>query len=119
MTLQELDQLKHEILSERFTGQDEKCYRVTVGMGTCGIKAGAARILEELKNTAAANDGIMVAPAGCLGLCSFEPIIEIRSAGGQVYTYGSMTPEKVRKIAAEHILGGRPVEEWIIATREV
>ncbi len=118
MTLQELEQLKQRILSERCMDQERKSPRVTVGMGTCGVKAGAGRVLKELEREIGKAGDVVLTHVGCIGLCSFEPIVEIADRSGPVTTYCHMTPEKVRKVVEEHLVGGKPVKEWILGVRE-
>lgn len=114
MTLQELEQLKQRVLSEQCMDGDRKSPRVTVGMGTCGIKAGAGLVLRELQNELRLFKNIVVTGVGCKGPCSYEPIVEVAMPGHPPSTYCRMTPEKARIVAAEHVLGGKPVEEWLL-----
>lgn len=117
MTLQELEQIKLRILTEHGIGESEAKPRVTVGMGSCGIKAGAAGVLEVLKQEAEEAGEAFVTHVGCLGLCSYEPIVEVDIPGQPVATYFHMTPEKARKMAERHLRGGKPIEEWVLAFR--
>ncbi|HWI54126.1 MAG TPA: (2Fe-2S) ferredoxin domain-containing protein [Desulfobacteria bacterium] len=117
MNLQELEQIKDRIISKKAMQQDRKSPRITVGMGTCGIKAGARRVLDELDSNLGKDENVIVTHVGCIGLCSYEPVVEVSMPGQSVVTYGGMTPERVREVIKEHILGGRPVEKWIVSTR--
>ncbi len=114
MTLQELEQLKQRTLSERGLHQEKKIPRVTVGMGTCGLKAGAARVLEELRTGLEKPGQAVVAHVGCIGLCSYEPVVEVAMPGEPAVMYGHMTPEKAKKVVKEHILGGKPVHDLLL-----
>lgn len=116
MTLQELEQIKQRVLSERSMGQDKSTHRVTVGMGTCGIKAGAGSVLEEMRRALAGAENVILTHVGCLGLCSYEPLVEVADPDGRITTYCHMTPGKARKVIAEHLIGGRPVKEWALAS---
>jgi NADP-reducing hydrogenase subunit HndB len=93
--------------------------RVRVGMATCGMTAGAKPVLEEFKKQIAAKnvdaEAIMV---GCLGMCKLEPIVEIVKPDGEVVTYIEMTVDKVAKIVDEHLIGGKPVDDYVIGTVE-
>lgn len=114
MTLQELEQLKQCTLSAQSMDRNRQLPRVTVGMGTCGIKAGAVRVLERLKQELAAVPEVFLTHVGCNGLCSSEPVIEVALPGEPAVIYGNMTPEKAARVAREHIVGGQPVKEWVL-----
>lgn len=116
MTLQELEQIKVRVLSER--AMNKKSPRITVGMGTCGIKAGAQIVMDELHSLLGENDGVIVTHVGCIGLCSYEPVIEVAMPGQPVVTYGNMTPSKTREVIKAHIKNGHPVSKWVVSSRE-
>lgn len=117
MNLQELEQIKNRIISEKAMEQDRKLPRIAVGMGTCGIKAGAGKILDEIEAVLGADSSVVVTYVGCIGLCSHEPVVEVAMPGQPVVTYGRMTPDKVNVVVREHILGGQPVPKWVVSTR--
>ena len=91
--------------------------RVVVGMATCGIAAGARPVLNTLVEEVA-NEGltgkVTVSQTGCIGLCQYEPIVEVFEAGKDKVTYVKMTPEKAKEIVEKHIKGGKIVEEYTI-----
>ena len=91
--------------------------RVVVGMATCGIAAGARPVLntlvEEVANVGLTGK-VTVSQTGCIGLCQYEPIVEVFEAGKDKVTYVKMTPEKAKEIVEEHIKGGKIVEEYTI-----
>jgi len=88
---------------------------ITVGMGTCGIAAGAREvmhaILDELQKR---NIDAHVTTVGCIGICSREPLVDIQQGDEARVTYGNVTREMVPRIIEEHIVNNRPVEEWIV-----
>lgn len=88
---------------------------IIVGMGTCGIAAGARdtmhAILEELhKRDIEAN----VTTVGCIGMCAREPLVDIEQAGKPRVTYGNVTPDMVSRLIEEHLVKGHVVEEWVV-----
>ena len=95
--------------------------RVVVGMATCGIAAGARPVLNAFTEEIARRElsGVLVTQTGCIGLCQYEPIVEVTTPGADKVTYVQMTPEKVSRVVAEHLIGGKPVVEYTIgaATR--
>ncbi len=91
--------------------------RIVVGMATCGIAAGARPVLSafvEGVNQAGLSDSVTVSQTGCIGICQYEPVVEIFEAGKEKVTYVKMTPDKVSRVIEEHIKGGQVVEEYTI-----
>ena len=90
--------------------------RIVVGMATCGIAAGASPVMlgfiEELKKRGIEN--VTVAQTGCVGMCRLEPMVEVYVKGQEKVTYVHMTPEKVARVVNDHIVNGRPVDEYTI-----
>ncbi len=91
--------------------------RVVVGMATCGIAAGARPVLNafvEGVNKEGLSDKVTVTQTGCIGICQYEPVVEIFEDGKEKTTYVKLTAEKVERIVKEHLLGGKIVEEYTI-----
>ena len=90
--------------------------RIVVGMATCGIAAGARPVMlafiEELKRRGIEN--VTVAQTGCVGMCRLEPMVEVYVKGQEKVTYVHMTPDKVARVVGEHIVNGRPADEYTI-----
>ncbi len=91
--------------------------RVFVGMGTCGIAAGAREVWQELA-TQVKTHGIDadLVRTGCIGMCEKEALLDIELPGIARITYGEVTAERTRKIVEQHLIGGKPVEEWVVGT---
>jgi NADP-reducing hydrogenase subunit HndB len=91
--------------------------KITVHMGTCGIAAGARNImntlLEEMEKREITD--IILTSSGCAGLCSKEPMVTIELKDETPVKYGDLTPDKIRKILEDHVLGGKIVEEFALA----
>ena len=90
--------------------------RIVVGMATCGIAAGARPVMlgfiEELKRRGI--DNVTVAQTGCVGMCRLEPMVDVYVKGQEKVTYVHMTPDKVARVVGDHIVNGRPVDEYTI-----
>ena len=90
------------------------CTRIVVGMATCGIAAGARPVLK------AFSDGIQekgikdVIQEGCIGLCQYEPVVEVITPGKEKVTYVNMTSEKAVEVIEQHIIGGNVVTKYTI-----
>lgn len=91
--------------------------RVVVGMATCGIAAGARPILNAFVDGVAKEgltDRVTVSQTGCIGICQYEPVVEVFESGKEKVTYVKLTAEKVEKIIKEHLVGGNVVSEYTI-----
>ena len=119
-SLEELAKIREEALKRVDIRHDEQGVRIVVGMATCGISAGARPVMmalvEEVK-TRNLKD-VSVSQTGCIGVCRLEPIIEIYRLGEEKVTYVEMTPEKAKKVIAEHIVNGKIVDEYTIGEAE-
>ena len=116
-SLEELAALRERMKSSVAMRQDNSnTTRVVVGMATCGIAAGARPVLTafvEEVNRRGLQD-VTVTQAGCIGMCKLEPIVEVFQPGKEKVTYVKMTPEKVARIVAEHLVNGSPVTEYTV-----
>ena len=96
--------------------------RVVVGMATCGISAGARPVLntfvEEVTN-AGLNDKVMVTQTGCIGICQYEPVVEIYEDGKDKVTYVKMTADKAKEVIEAHLKGGAPVAKYTIGNSQI
>ena len=91
--------------------------RIVVGMATCGISAGARPVLAafvEGINDAGLSDKVMVTQTGCIGICQYEPVVEVFENGKDKVTYVKMTPEKAKEVIEKHIKGGKVIEDYTI-----
>ena len=94
--------------------------RIVVGMATCGIAAGARPVMlgfmDEISKRGL--NHVTVSQTGCIGMCRLEPMVDVYMPGKEKVTYVHMTPEKVGRVVAEHIVNGRVVEEYTIGATE-
>lgn len=105
------DKMQSKVALREGTGEK----RVVVGMATCGIAAGARPVLAafvEQVNEQGLAGSITVTQTGCIGLCQYEPIVEVYEAGKDKVTYVKMTADKVARVVEEHLKGGKPVAEY-------
>jgi NADP-reducing hydrogenase subunit HndB len=90
--------------------------RVVVGMATCGIAAGARPVLSAFVEEVAKEklDEVTVGQTGCIGICQYEPVVEVFEKDKSKTTYVKMTPEKAIKVVHQHLMNGEPVQEFTI-----
>ena len=95
--------------------------RVVVGMATCGIAAGARPVLtaftEEVSKRNLQN--VTIAQTGCIGICQYEPVVEVYEPGKEKVTYVKMTPEKAVKVVNDHLVNGNVVTEYTIGAKTI
>ncbi|MCL2077044.1 MAG: (2Fe-2S) ferredoxin domain-containing protein [Oscillospiraceae bacterium] len=114
-------------IKEKMQGQvgirnhDETETRVVVGMATCGIAAGARPILQTMSALVQEKNiqGVNVTQTGCIGLCQYEPIVEVYRPGEEKVTYINMTEQKAREVVEKHLVRGTPVAEYTVGGSEL
>ena len=107
------DKMQNKVALREGTGEK----RVVVGMATCGIAAGARPVLgafvEQINEQGLAGT-ITVTQTGCIGICQYEPVVEVYEPGKEKVTYVKMTPEKMVQVVANHLVNGNVVAEYTI-----
>ena len=95
--------------------------RVLVGMATCGIAAGAKPVLIAFVEEVAKRDlkGVMVTQTGCIGICQYEPVVEVVTPGQEKVTYVKMTAEKALRVVNDHLVNGNVVTEYTIGANAI
>ena len=108
------EKMKDKVILREGTGE----IRVVVGMATCGIASGARPVLNtfvEKVSEAGLGEKVTVSQTGCIGVCQYEPVVEIFEAGKDKVTYVKMTPEKAAEVVEKHLKGGQIVDEYTIS----
>ena len=117
-SLAELQAIRDKMKNKVVIREGSSNVRVVVGMATCGIAAGARPVLNAFVEAVNESDlaaTVSVSQTGCIGICQFEPVVEIYEAGKEKTTYVKMTPEKAKTVVEKHLKGGNVVEEFTIA----
>ena len=118
-TLAELQAIRDKA-REKMTVRDnnEEATRVVVGMATCGIAAGARPVLNAFGDEVATRhlNNVTVTQTGCIGMCQLEPIVEVFVPGKEKVTYAKVSPEKVARIVADHLVNGNVVAEYTVGS---
>lgn len=119
-SLEDLKRVREEALQKRKIQTESGKTRVIVGMGTCGIAAGARDTMKAILETIEKDNlqDITVTQTGCIGLCEKEPIVQVVIGDQPKVTYGKVSPEVARNIMKEHVVGGSPVKNHIIPLQE-
>jgi NADP-reducing hydrogenase subunit HndB len=114
MTLDDLKRVREEAQGTLKTRMDTGT-TIIVGMGTCGIAAGARDTMHAILDELAARQiDAHVTTVGCIGQCVKEPLVDIEQAGQPRITYANVKPDMVPRLIEEHLIQGQPVQEWVI-----
>ncbi|MBA7656101.1 hypothetical protein ES703_64014 [subsurface metagenome] len=117
LSIKDLDKISQRVRKTTLLREGAGRAKIIVHMGTCGIAAGARKIMNALldefekKNI----DDVILTSSGCAGLCSREPMATVELKGEAPVKYVDLTPEKILKILSEHVIGGKIVQEYALA----
>lgn len=115
-SIEDLKRLKEEALRKQELKSASGQKQIIVGMGTCGIAAGARdtmkAILEKIEKDNLS--GIVVTQTGCIGVCEMEPIVQVQIGDSPKVTYGKVTNDIAARIIDEHVLAGQIVKDHIV-----
>jgi len=120
-SLEELAKIREQTKAKMALREKEGAIRVVVGMATCGIAAGARPVLStfvEEVNKEHLEDKVSVEQTGCIGICQYEPVVEIFE-GDTKTTYVKMNADKAKRVVAEHLMKGNVVTEYTIGASSV
>ena len=120
-SLAELQAIKNRMKDKVVLRDGMEGARVVVGMATCGIAAGARPVLNtfvEGVNKEGLEGKVTVTQTGCIGICQYEPVVEIFD-GDEKTTYVKMTADKAKRVVAEHLVKGNVVTEYTIGAAKV
>lgn len=117
-TIEELMAIRENAKKKMTVREDtgDEATRIVVGMATCGIAAGARPVLNAFVDEIAKRElkGVTVSQTGCIGMCQYEPIVEVLEPGKEKVTYVKMTAEKAVKVVNDHIVNGNPIVDFIV-----
>jgi NADP-reducing hydrogenase subunit HndB len=113
----DLDKISQRVRKTTLLREGAGKAKIVVHMGTCGIAAGAREIMNTLLDEFAKQniDDVILTSSGCAGLCSREPMATVELKDEAPVKYVDLTAEKIRKILAEHVMGGKVVSEYALA----
>ena len=115
-SLDDLKKIREAALEKRKLSETSGSIQVIVGMGTCGIAAGARETMKSVLDYIEANnlENVVVTQTGCIGLCEQEPIMQVVLSGEEKITYGKVDVTVAKKIMAEHVVKGNLVKDHVI-----
>ena len=120
-SLAELAAIREKMQSKVVIREGEGNVRVVVGMATCGIAAGARPVLAAFVEGVNANgltDKVSITQTGCIGICQYEPVVEVFEEGKEKVTYVKLDAQKAAEIVEKHLKGGKIVDEYTIGANK-
>ena len=91
--------------------------KIRIGLGSCGIASGGKKIKEALLNSLKEKGlDVEISSTGCIGMCFYEPLLDVIDDEGEVSTYVNVTPKMANEIVEQHIINGTPIEKYIVST---
>ena len=117
LSIEDLKKIKESVRAAVTLREGGYKARVNVHMGTCGLAAGARTVMTALLDEIQKKDikDVVVVTSGCAGLCNREPMITVERMGEPPVKYIELTPDKMREIFSDHVLGGKIVEKYALA----
>ncbi len=117
LKIEDLEKISQKVRRATLLREGAGRAKVIVHMGTCGIAAGAREIMNTLLDEVEKQniDDVILTSSGCAGLCSKEPMATVEIKDEAPVKYVDLTPEKIRKILSEHVIGGKVVSEYALA----
>jgi NADP-reducing hydrogenase subunit HndB len=117
LTIEDLKRIKEEVRSSTLLREGGFRAKITIHMGTCGIAAGARKlmsaVLKEIEERK--TQDVMVTTSGCAGLCSREPMATVEILGKPPVKYCDLNEEKMKEIFLHHVVNGEIVEAYALA----
>ena len=117
LSIKELTEIRDRMKNQVTVREGGNRFRVVVGMATCGIAAGARPVLasfvENVEKSGLSGE-VVVSQTGCIGICQYEPVVEVFEAGKEKVTYVKMTSQKSAEVVKKDLVGGQIVEEYTI-----
>lgn len=121
-SIEELKAIKAKMQDKVAVRNSSGDIRIVVGMATCGIAAGARPVLNafvEGVNDAGLAEKVTVTQTGCIGICQYEPVVEVYEKDKEKVTYVKMTADRAKEVIEKHIKGGTVVSEYTIGAAKI
>jgi len=118
-SLDDLKELREQAQKDLQARETENKPKIIVGMGTCGIAAGARKAMQAIMDEVNKRDlDVVVTQTGCIGMCEKEPLVDVKMPGEDRITYGDVTPEDARKIVVGHVINGNILDDLLVGKLE-
>ncbi len=117
MRPEDLEKIREKMAQTMSLRDGEARAKITVHMGTCGIAAGARKIMSTVLGLVEeeGTKDIVVTTSGCAGLCSREPMMTVELKGNAPVKYVDLDEEKTKKIFSDHVIASKVVQDYALA----
>ena len=117
LTVDDLKRIKEEVRFTTVLREGGFRAKVNIHMGTCGIAAGARKLMSAVLGEIEERKikDVMVTTSGCAGLCSREPMATVEILGKPPVKYCDLNEERIKEIFVQHVLNGEIVEAYALA----
>ena len=117
LKIEDLEKIAEQAKSKMTVREGAGRAKITVHMGTCGIAAGARKIMDTFLKELEINKvhDVIITSTGCAGLCNKEPMVTIELKGQAPVKYIELTEQKAKKIFSDHVMKGKSVQEYAYA----
>jgi NADP-reducing hydrogenase subunit HndB len=114
-TIEDLKQLREKFKAETQTRYASDI-QIIIGMGTCGIAAGAREVMTTILDEIVKRNlqDVTVRQTGCIGMCEKEVLVDVVRPGEPRITYGNVRPADISKIIGEHVIKGHIVKDLVV-----
>ena len=104
---------KEEFIQQHFEANE---FRIVVGMATCGLSSGAQKVYNALTDEVEHQkfDNVSIQKTGCIGMCTYEPIVEVYQKGQPKITYVHVTPERAIRILESHLIDNEKMKDFTL-----
>ncbi|MEG0831227.1 MAG: (2Fe-2S) ferredoxin domain-containing protein [Acidaminococcaceae bacterium] len=118
-TLEDLKALREKLKADIRVRKAEGT-KIIIGMGTCGIAAGAREVMTAVLDELAVRklNDVQVQQTGCIGMCEKEVLVDVARPNEPRITYGNVKPVDVKRIIADHVVNGRIIEDLVVGKIE-
>ena len=118
-TLEDLKALREKLKSDIKVRQNQGT-KIIIGMGTCGIAAGAREVMSAALDEQAVRklNDVQLQQTGCIGMCEKEVLLDVIRPNEPRITYGNVKPADVKRIIADHVVNGRIIEDLVVGKIE-
>ena len=118
LSIDDLDRITEQVQKATLLSEGAAKAKITVHMGTCGIAAGADKVLSALEREFSERgvEGVILTTSGCAGMCCLEPMLTVERINESPVKYVSLSDEKALRILTEHVLGGKVVADLALGT---
>jgi NADP-reducing hydrogenase subunit HndB len=116
LSLADLKKLREEKRKDMVKREEGKATQIIIGMGTCGIAAGAKEVFDAFLDEIDAKGltDVAVTQTGCMGQCHVEPTVEVFAVDMPSIVYCNVKSDVAKRIVNEHLIDRKIIADHIL-----